>query len=251
VAPEGDLQRRGQTELDGGVGHRGARGEQIGGVDAQIARFAGQAPRLVDGLYGVALLELGEIGVALRGVGRAIGLEDATIFFEDTPPQDAARVLAQDGCAGGLRIGLHVGGAAHPAHVEHAKVHQAPRIDVVALVVGEDHGGRVGHHRVRAIGCRHPLGHAREGRKGIFPGRKQEGRDAKGRIPGLGRGRQELAHQAAIQGHRGERPGDDPRRAVHRPRAREPVEGALSGEHGPIRREGGRAIASDECIMHR
>ena len=68
-----------QAKLDRRVVHGGALGEQVRRVDADVARVAGQRPALVDGLDDVALLELREVGVRLRGVRRRIRLEDAAV----------------------------------------------------------------------------------------------------------------------------------------------------------------------------
>ena len=229
VAPERAAEPARQAQLDRRVVHRGALREQVGRIDTDVARVAGQRPALVDGLDDVALLELREIGVGLRGVRRRIRLEDATVALEDAAAKRARAPPGPDVRGRGLCVLLDVGRTADAADVEEHPVHEARRLDIVALGVREDGGRRVRHDAPVLRGD--SLGGRIELAAWIVAGGVQQRQDRARGVPRVdGRPQKVRSHV---------------RRPVERIERRQR---ARRREHGPEGAVGGRFVAAPERV---
>src|SRR5262249_7295011 len=95
MAPERGLEACRHAKLDRGLTHGCSLRQQIGRIDADIARFVWKTPTFIHSLDGIACLELREIGMRLGCVGCAIGKNDASILLEDASTKNAHRISSK------------------------------------------------------------------------------------------------------------------------------------------------------------
>ncbi len=195
--PQRRLQPLREAKLDVGARDRGALGEEIRRVDADVARLARDCEADVERLDDVALLELRELGVALGGAGCAIGLEHAAVAFVDAAAKHAHRRAPVE--IGRARGGVlfDVGRAAHAAHVEEDVANEAVGPHVVALGVREDRGRGARELRRFAILGGEPRGDAVELGRGIVAEREQQRGERVRRVGHLRRGAEEACAERA------------------------------------------------------
>src|SRR5690606_6683790 len=129
MGPQRERHRLGPLDADLRGVHAGAPGEQTGGIEDELAVVTGQRIPCYELLHVVALLELGEVGVALRRHGRGVGLEDAAVLLVNASPKTPRREATVELRARELRAYLDVGRPRDSAQIIEHEGHQPRRLD--------------------------------------------------------------------------------------------------------------------------